>query len=213
MKKTIARSEAKQRTREALVAAATALIAEQGLDGPSLDAICERAGYTRGAFYVHFADREALIAAVMEQAGGQLLQALLPEGADLSGVVGRFVASVLSGSYPLAGEHGIKPHQLYAACARSERLRGWYQGVAVESMDRLAGALSKSQAQGVVRADVPPPPAAALMLALVLGAQTMLELGIPINVSESALVLLRMLAPPDRDPPGNPALSSLPPRG
>jgi len=39
------------------------------LDTPSLDDICDRAGFTRGAFYVHFADREALLVAVMDHVG------------------------------------------------------------------------------------------------------------------------------------------------
>ncbi|HVH04632.1 MAG TPA: TetR family transcriptional regulator, partial [Myxococcota bacterium] len=65
-----ARELAKQETREALVQAAIAEFAEKGLDLPSLDAICARAGFTRGAFYVHFRDREELLGAVMERALG-----------------------------------------------------------------------------------------------------------------------------------------------
>src|SRR4051812_23309480 len=42
-----ARERAKAETRAALIEAGVALIAEQGLDVPSLDAICDRAGYTR----------------------------------------------------------------------------------------------------------------------------------------------------------------------
>ena len=56
-------------SRAALVQAAFELFAEQGLDVPSLDAICDRAGYTRGAFYVHFKTREDTIVAVMDQVG------------------------------------------------------------------------------------------------------------------------------------------------
>jgi TetR/AcrR family transcriptional repressor of nem operon len=193
------REESKQKTREALLDAATALIAEQGPDGPSLDAICERAGYTRGAFYVHFADREALVAAVMERAGAGLLGALLPEGADLAEVVGRFVGAVLGGSYPLASPGGIKPHQLYAACARSEPLRRWYQGAVEESARRLAGALARSQQQGRLRLDLDPEATAGLLMAVVIGAQTMLELGLPVDVGQGAQVLLGMLAvPPEK---------------
>src|SRR5262245_37416602 len=44
----------KQETREALLRAGMEMFAEQGLDAPSLDALCARAGFTRGAFYVHF---------------------------------------------------------------------------------------------------------------------------------------------------------------
>src|SRR5262252_1452795 len=52
-----------QRTREALIQAGIELFAEKGLDAPSLDEICDRAGYTRGAFYVHFADRDEFVVA------------------------------------------------------------------------------------------------------------------------------------------------------
>ena len=61
------RAELKAQTREALILAGITLFQEQGLDAPSLDAICEAAGKTRGAFYVHFEDREAFQVAVMER--------------------------------------------------------------------------------------------------------------------------------------------------
>ncbi|MCZ7684911.1 MAG: TetR family transcriptional regulator [Sandaracinaceae bacterium] len=66
------RAEEALKTREALVDAAAELFAEQGLTGPSLDAICAKAGFTRGAFYVHFATRDDLIAAVVEKIHGRL---------------------------------------------------------------------------------------------------------------------------------------------
>jgi AcrR family transcriptional regulator len=47
----------KQGSREALVRAAEDLFIAHGFDEPSLSAICERAGYTRGVFYVHFKTR------------------------------------------------------------------------------------------------------------------------------------------------------------
>lgn len=189
------REESKQKTREALLDAATVLIGEQGLDGPSLDAICERAGFTRGAFYVHFPDREALVAAVMERAAAELLRSLLPEEAELPEVAARFVGSVLDGSYPLSGPGGIKPHQLYSACARSEPLRRWYQGAVEESVRRLSQAVARSQRSGLLRGDLEPDATAGLLMAVVIGAQTMMELGLPVQISASAQVLLRMLGP------------------
>lgn len=70
------RAEAKERTRDALLLAALESFAEQGLEGPSLDAISARADRTRGAFYVHFADREALIEGVVERVMREYLGAL-----------------------------------------------------------------------------------------------------------------------------------------
>jgi AcrR family transcriptional regulator len=50
----------KQRTREALLDAAAMVFARRGFQGASLDEIAEEAGYTRGAIYKHFADKEEL---------------------------------------------------------------------------------------------------------------------------------------------------------
>jgi AcrR family transcriptional regulator len=51
----------RQRTREALLDAAATVFAERGFQGASLDEIAATAGYTRGAIYKHFADKEELL--------------------------------------------------------------------------------------------------------------------------------------------------------
>lgn len=47
-------------TRIRLMHAAYEVFAETGLDGTSVEAICERAGYTRGAFYSNFTTKDDL---------------------------------------------------------------------------------------------------------------------------------------------------------
>ncbi len=92
------RAEAKQETREALIAAALAEFAEHGLDAPSLDAICARAGYTRGAFYVHFRDRADLLVAVVEHAMTVFMDAVIATGGaghDLERTIDRFASAVV----------------------------------------------------------------------------------------------------------------------
>jgi AcrR family transcriptional regulator len=54
----------RQRTRDALLDAAAKVFAERGFQGASLDEIAATAGYTRGAIYKHFADKEDLLHAV-----------------------------------------------------------------------------------------------------------------------------------------------------
>ncbi len=71
------RDESKREARKALLEAGTKLFAQEGLDGPSLDAICARAGYTRGGFYVHFPERESFIVAVMERATARFVESVL----------------------------------------------------------------------------------------------------------------------------------------
>ena len=51
----------RQRTREALLDAAAAVFAKRGFHGASLDEIAETAGYSRGAIYKYFADKEELL--------------------------------------------------------------------------------------------------------------------------------------------------------
>lgn len=50
----------RENTRARLVDAAAQLFAEVGLDGASVEAICERAGFTRGAFYSNYESKDEL---------------------------------------------------------------------------------------------------------------------------------------------------------
>lgn len=60
-------SARRTRTRQRLMAAAVAVFAERGVIGSSVEEICEAAGFTRGAFYSNFADKDALVLALIEQ--------------------------------------------------------------------------------------------------------------------------------------------------
>jgi AcrR family transcriptional regulator len=55
-----------ERTRRALIESARHVFATRGFEGASLDEIAEEAGYTRGAIYKHFANKEDLFFAVVD---------------------------------------------------------------------------------------------------------------------------------------------------
>lgn len=57
----------RERTRRRLMEAAVAVIAQRGVNGASVEEICERAGFTRGAFYSNFASKEDLCLDVLRQ--------------------------------------------------------------------------------------------------------------------------------------------------
>ncbi len=55
-----------QTARERLIEAATRLVREQGFAATSVDQLCSAAGVTKGAFFHHFASKEAMGAALAE---------------------------------------------------------------------------------------------------------------------------------------------------
>ena len=65
-----------RRKREAIVEAAMRVFADAGLEGANVRAIAERAGYTPGALYTYFEDKEALVSACLAASLGRLLAAL-----------------------------------------------------------------------------------------------------------------------------------------
>lgn len=200
------RDDAKQHTRAALVNAALELFAEQGLDVPSLDAICDRAGYTRGAFYVHFKTREDILVAVMDQVGETFLDNVFAQMPDFAGgggqhlhhAVKRFVDAVASGAYPLMATGGrgplVRPHQLLDACARSPIVRERYRDLVQLSVGAVAGLVKSDQDEGAVRDDVDPETVATMALALVIGAQTMNDLGLALDPARLGSAIEHMLA-------------------
>lgn len=194
------REATKRETREKLIDTGISLIGERGLDVP-LDTLCERAGYTRGAFYVHFADRDDFLRAVMDKLGGRFLDAVLGtvgDEADVLTVAARFVEAVGSGAYPLmrTGKKrgGVRPHQLLDACMRSKPIRERYVALANESVARVARAVERGQADAIVRRDVDPKTVASLALAAIIGAQTMTELEIPFDLPSASATFALLLA-------------------
>ena len=190
------RDSTKQETREALLLAGMELFAKQGLDAPSLDSICARAGFTRGAFYVHFADRESFIVAVMESATASFLDAILAtRGAelDLAGTIAAFAGAVAGGSFGAFGK--LPLHQVLTACARSRALRGRYVEILERTRERLASILRASQHAERVRDDIDAVQAAGLLIAIGLGVGVMLELRVPFDAAPHAGTLTALLAP------------------
>jgi len=193
------RAAAKAESRSALIRAGIELMGKEGLDGPSLDAICAHAGYTRGAFYVHFADRDDFLVAIMDEVGARFLdQVLAPEGdgaVDLAGATSRFLRAVAKGDYPLMGAGGVRPHQLLDACARSPLIRARYVALVEDAIARVAKSARASQQAGMLRDEIGATELARLLLAGIIGAQTMAELGVPLDLGRLTRALFALLRP------------------
>ncbi|MFT4188659.1 MAG: TetR/AcrR family transcriptional regulator [Aeromicrobium sp.] len=57
----------REATRDRLVAAGRELVAEVGIQAASVEAICERAGFTRGAFYSNYRSKDELVREILER--------------------------------------------------------------------------------------------------------------------------------------------------
>lgn len=98
-------SRRREQTRARLLDAAHELFGEVGMDAASVEAICERAGFTRGAFYSNFESKEELFLALIthladetiEQVAGRV-RALKPVPVpDPASVVRQVVGASLGG--------------------------------------------------------------------------------------------------------------------
>ena len=62
------RAKRKAESRERILSAAAQLIREEGMAGTGVAEVMQAAGLTHGAFYSHFRDKDALLAAALELA-------------------------------------------------------------------------------------------------------------------------------------------------
>ena len=63
----LSRAERQAQTRSELLDAAARVFVERGFEGASIEAICDEAGYTRGAFYSNFSSKAELFAELLQQ--------------------------------------------------------------------------------------------------------------------------------------------------
>jgi AcrR family transcriptional regulator len=81
-------------TRQRLLDAALLVFAEEGFGRASVEDVCERAGYTRGAFYSNFGSLDELFLAMWEQRSTAMLGAL---AAALDATPGEAIVSLEDG--------------------------------------------------------------------------------------------------------------------
>lgn len=190
------REAAKKASKEALVKAAMELFPEQGLD-VSLDDICAHAGYTRGAFYVHFKNRDDLTLEVMSRVGREWLDSIFgdeDDDGDLLTLMQRFLGELLGGTYPLTRAGGMRPYQLLDACVRSPAIHAQYLQFVQESVRRLSHYVLNSQHKHHVRANLDAEQLASILIAVVIGTHTLYDLDYPMDLARSSATLLQLLA-------------------
>jgi TetR/AcrR family transcriptional repressor of nem operon len=193
------RQATKDETRDALIAAGALEFAEKGIDAPSLDAICARAGFTRGAFYVHFKDRDDLLVAIVDRVLTSVQDAVIPQDdapMDLEQTVARYVSAVVAQSPGIGGTAHWRFRHTLAACARLPLLRERYVGLERQAVDRVARAARAGQRAKRVRDDVPAEALAEILIVLTLGISSAIDVGLPFDLLRDSAGLATLLAPP-----------------
>ncbi|MBW2289384.1 MAG: TetR/AcrR family transcriptional regulator, partial [Deltaproteobacteria bacterium] len=195
-------------TREALILAGLAEFVEHGFDSPSLDRICSRAGFTRGAFYVHFENREDFIVAVMEARLSAFFNSIIGGAAEEGGfapVVRRFTSAVveLVNSGAQADTHGlttvggitIQLHRMIDAAERSPRIRSHLVSLFGGAIGRVTEMVEIEQASGEMHSDIDPTLLAELLVALSIGSVTAAEAGLSLQSERAGEALIQLMKP------------------
>jgi TetR/AcrR family transcriptional repressor of nem operon len=202
------RKYAMAQTREALILAGLAEFVEHGFDSPSLDRICSRAGFTRGAFYVHFENREDFIVAVMEARLSAFFDSIIggaEEEAGFAPVVRRFTSAVveLVNSTAQSDRRGpttvggitIQLYRLLDAAERSPQIRSHLVNLLGSAIVRSTELVELEQASGEMRSDIDPALLGELLVALSIGSVTAAEAGLSLQSDRAGEALIQLLKP------------------
>jgi AcrR family transcriptional regulator len=145
------RSARREATRQRILDAAREVIAEMGVSGATVEHICEAAGFTRGAFYSNFADKDEVIDALLDREQNRLLDQLdamfgdlqheIAQAGDLATVLRAIVGRVLL-AVPLDRELTLVQTELENFAIRRPELAGRFVAVNDRFRTRIAAFLS-----------------------------------------------------------------------
>ena len=163
-------AERREETRELVLSAAARVFAQRGFDATSLDAIAEEAGFSRGAVYYNFADKDELFLELLDRRCAERAQDLRAVFADT-----RDDVAATSRQAQIAAQHALDAmtgdpewRALYLEflaraardpafrrrfAKRSQEMRGALEDVVVDRTEPFAGALGMEPAQLAVVID------------------------------------------------------------
>jgi AcrR family transcriptional regulator len=141
-----------QATRQQIVGAATRLFTKPGYEATSIEAVLRESAVSRGALYHHFASKEALFAAVLDQAEADVAAAIVRASRGIADPV-RALRAGCKAWLDLARDPMVRQVVLIDAPA----VVGWEAWREIEARYSLAlikAPLRKLAAAGQVRADL-----------------------------------------------------------
>ena len=150
-------------TQDRLMAAAVRVFADRGIIGASVEEICEAAGFTRGAFYSNFADKDELVLALIRQtirtqvsAAEQAIARMkaAPTKLDAADLVG-FTLTAFTESGSGSRETLLTERELLLYAARQPPLRAPYLAFREECERQLSALISDALAYAGLEFTVP----------------------------------------------------------
>jgi AcrR family transcriptional regulator len=150
-------------TQERLMAAAVRVFADRGIIGASVEEICEAAGFTRGAFYSNFADKDELVLALIRQTVRNQVAAAeqaiartkaAPTRLDAADLVG-FTLAAFAESGSAGRETILTERELLLYAARQPSLRTPYLAFLAECDRQLTALISDALAYAGLEFTVP----------------------------------------------------------
>src|SRR5215207_6517655 len=166
-----ARAEGRE-GREALLDAAARVFADRGYGASSVDAVAAAAGFSKGAVYWHFAGKEDLFFALLEERVDSPLRQMMellrtaPADQDMAVEASRSFVEVLESRRDLM----LLENEYRSLAIRDPKLRRRYTRSRAELREALAGALeARVRHLGAPPLDTPPEQIATAFLALVHG--------------------------------------------
>jgi AcrR family transcriptional regulator len=150
--------------------AAIKVFARKGLHDATVDEIAERAGYSRGAVYSNFRDKDDLLQRVFEQR----IQARLEELAELVSESApdaqeRAVADLVGALATNERDYLLLLSEFWGHAARRPRIRRWFAGVRRRQRAIIREMVDERVAQADLELRLPADHLAAGLLALELG--------------------------------------------
>jgi TetR/AcrR family acrAB operon transcriptional repressor/TetR/AcrR family transcriptional repressor of mexAB-oprM operon len=160
-------------SKKQLMSAAIDCFARLGYQGTTIDRIARAAGVTKGAIYYHFRDKEQLLfEAVRDRVQGfegHVLEEVAPAGDAIANL--RRVIDACFFHATVSNHRRFIITLMVEALDTNPRLSVEFRSILRRMRAFLAGIVRRGQQQGILRPDVAPEAAAAIIAAGIVGAE------------------------------------------
>lgn len=194
------RADAKEATRHALLASGLSETVQHGGAVPSIEAICARAGYTRGAFYVHFKSRTDFVDQMLEWVVGDIFETLFrgagQDAPDLQTIVTRFTETLAKHEWPDVTDIRAAYLSVVGALRESEVVGRRHADLMKGAIARLEHATREGQEAGRIREAVDPGKIAQILLLVAIGLIVWDDVGLPLDPKELGEHFLALVEKP-----------------